>query len=242
MTGSSVKRCRACGAPILFARAVGDTSRRPNPIDARPSERGNIRLFADGRYVVLGSGEVDAYRLAGTPLYISHFVTCPEAGRFRAARLVVHVQERLLAVVLAVALTVVLLADVAHADEAVPVDPPATELLEPVPEPELVAPPGSKCPDLYPVVVEHWPNAALHWPLLDKIFWRESRCRPDVVNRYGCVGLMQICRINHRRLGVTRYDLIDPATNIEIGYQLCIEQTNRRRSCWRPWWIGRWRP
>jgi hypothetical protein len=112
----------------------------------------------------------------------------------------------------------------------------------PAPEPVLVAPPGSRCPDLYAVAVEHWPGAVLHWPVLDKIFWRESRCRPQVVNRWGCVGLMQICRINHARLGVTRYDLQDAGTNIAIGYQLCLEQTSRGRSCWRPWWLGRWRP
>lgn len=114
--------------------------------------------------------------------------------------------------------------------------------LEPEPELKPVAPAGSHCPELYPIAVEHWPGAALHWPLLDKIFWRESRCRPQVVNRYGCVGLMQICRINHARLGVTRWDLQDPAVNIATGYELCLEQTSRGRSCWRPWWLGRWRP
>jgi soluble lytic murein transglycosylase-like protein len=143
------------------------------------------------------------------------------------------------ALAFALILAVVSIPTIAAADE-VPVDPPVPETLEPEPEP--VAPPGSRCPDLYPVVVEHWPNAALHWPLLDKILWRESRCRPNVINRYGCVGLMQICRINHRRLGVTRADLLDAGTNIEIGYRLCLEQTRARRSCWRPWWVGRWRP
>jgi hypothetical protein len=146
--------------------------------------------------------------------------------------------------VLAVATVLVLLypraVDVAHGD-LVPIDAaaiaPAIRLsnLEPEPEPELVAPPGSRCPDLYAVAVEHWPG-------LDKIFWRESRCRPTVVNRWGCVGLMQICRINHARLGVTRADLQDAGTNIATGYQLCLEQTARGRSCWRPWWLGRWRP
>lgn len=137
--------------------------------------------------------------------------------------------------------------EVAHAD-AVPVDAtaiaPALRLgvLEPEPEPELVAPPGSRCPELYPVAVEHWPGAAEHWPVLDRIFWRESRCHPWVVNRYGCIGVMQICRGNHARLGVTRWDLQDAGTNIAAGYQLCLEQTSRGRSCWRPWWLGRWRP
>jgi hypothetical protein len=154
------------------------------------------------------------------------------------------------AVVVALAILIVVMASItAHADPITgPIDAvaitPATrldlELLEQ--EPELVAPPGSHCPDLYAIAVEHWPGAVLHWPVLDRIFYRESRCRPGVVNRYGCVGLMQICRVNHARLGVTRTDLQDAGTNIAIGYQLCRESMTRGRSCWRPWWLGRWRP
>jgi hypothetical protein len=152
------------------------------------------------------------------------------------------------AVLAAVAVAVLLYPRAAVADIAgpIPMDAtaimPATRLDPPEPEPVLEAPPGSRCPELYAVAVEHWPGAVLHWPVLDKIFWRESRCHPQVVNRYGCVGLMQICRINHARLGVTRSDLQEAGTNIEIGYQLCLEQQQRGRSCWRPWWLGRWRP
>lgn len=156
-----------------------------------------------------------------------------------------EVPSRMLRAALVVALVLVALAAPVAAEEVAPVDPTvpvATRLDPPEPERELVAPAGSRCPELYPVIVEHWPNAALHWPILDKILWRESRCHPYVVNRYGCVGLMQVCRGNHRRLGVTRWDLLDPATNIEVGYRLCLESLARHRSCWRPWWVGRWRP
>jgi hypothetical protein len=149
------------------------------------------------------------------------------------------------ALAVALVLVVVVLSSSAAHAQMVPIDPapaPATRLSPPEVTEVPVAPPGSHCPDLYAVAVEHWPGAVLHWPVLDKIFWRESRCRPWVVNRWGCVGLMQICRINHARLGVTRWDLQDPATNIAIGYQLCLEQTRHGRSCWRPWWLGRWRP
>jgi soluble lytic murein transglycosylase-like protein len=150
------------------------------------------------------------------------------------------------AVVVLVALAVVFVAAPAAAQVVpIPVDglAPAERLAPPEIETAVpVAPAGSRCPELYPIVVEHWPAAAVHWPLLDHIFWREARCRAGVVNRVGCVGLMQICRGNHARLGVTRADLLDPVTNIETGYRLCAEQTSRGRSCWRPWWLGRWRP
>ena len=95
MSIDPVKKCRSCAAPILFAKLVGDNDGRANPIDAEPSERGNIRLFGDGRYVVLNRDEADRYRLAGTPLYVSHFATCPSAGKYRVPR-AVKVNESLL--------------------------------------------------------------------------------------------------------------------------------------------------
>jgi hypothetical protein len=80
------------------------------------------------------------------------------------------------------------------------------------------------------------------WPTLRTIIQRESHCQPGVVNRYGCVGLTQVCRINHARLGVTRTDLQDAATNLAIARQLCQEWVDAGRSCWRPWWTRRFRP
>lgn len=74
------------------------------------------------------------------------------------------------------------------------------------------------------------------WPTLRKIMWRESRCLPHVINRYGCVGLLQACRINHARLGVTRSDLQDAGTNLRIGRTLFEERR------WKPWWTRTFRP
>lgn len=104
------------------------------------------------------------------------------------------------------------------------------------------APSWSHCPSLYGVALESWPGAAEDWARLDYIMWRESRCRPTVVNRYGCVGLLQVCRGNHARLGLTRADLQDAATNIATGYTLCQESLQAGRSCWRPWWTRGFRP
>lgn len=111
--------------------------------------------------------------------------------------------------------------------------------------PAAVAPDDSMCPDLYQVAVDNWPGAEEDWPILDHIFWRENRCGryPKFwVNRFGCVGIMQVCTGNFKRLGVNREVLKDFAVNIATGYRLCQEWVVRGRSCWRPWWYGRWRP
>lgn len=80
------------------------------------------------------------------------------------------------------------------------------------------------------------------WPTLRYIMHRESRCQPAVVNRYKCVGLLQVCRINHARLGVTIADLKDAGTNLRIGRTLYQEWVDVGRSGWRPWWLRKWRP
>lgn len=105
-----------------------------------------------------------------------------------------------------------------------------------------VAPAWSQCPQLYAVALDNWPDAENDWPILDRVFFRESRCQPDVVNRYGCVGVMQICTGNFRRMAVNRTVLQDAAVNIATGWRLCQEWVRIGRSCWRPWWSGRWRP
>jgi soluble lytic murein transglycosylase-like protein len=171
---------------------------------------------------------------------VSVGTSSPVSSLLRPSRGLRTAIRAVLAVATLLVLPAVSIPTVVTAEDFAPTDPPVAEA--PEPEPEPVAPVGSRCPELYAVAVEHWPGAALHWPVLDKIFWRESRCRPWVVNRYGCVGLMQVCRLHHRRLGVTRADLQDPAVNIEAGYQLCLESMRRRRSCFSPWWLGRWRP
>lgn len=49
------------------------------PLDAEPSQDGNVRL-ADGRAEVLGPLEATASREV---LYLSHFATCPQAASHR---------------------------------------------------------------------------------------------------------------------------------------------------------------
>ncbi len=69
--------CRSCGAPITFALTP---KRRRIPLDVAPSPDGNLelKLIAGEQYaftVQPGSGS--------SPLYKSHFATCPQAAQHR---------------------------------------------------------------------------------------------------------------------------------------------------------------
>jgi hypothetical protein len=100
-----------------------------------------------------------------------------------------------------------------------------------------------------PGVCDSWHDLAIdagwteqQWPRLEYIMRRESRCFPDVVNRVGCVGLLQICRGNFNRMGVNRSMLQDAATNLAVGHRLFQEWVDVGRSGWRPWYTRHWRP
>jgi hypothetical protein len=69
-----VSRCRSCDAEIIWA--VTPKGKRI-PLDAEPAERpaGLFRL----------EGE-NAISVAGEPVYLSHFVTCPNAAQHRRPR------------------------------------------------------------------------------------------------------------------------------------------------------------
>lgn len=78
-----LKHCKSCGAPIYWAESSSGT---PIPIDAEPTERGNITLTVNsiGRLrakVWWVTHEIPA-KFDGKRRE-SHFVTCPEADRWR---------------------------------------------------------------------------------------------------------------------------------------------------------------
>jgi hypothetical protein len=75
--------CDSCGAAVVFAKLVGPGRHRANPIDATPSDDGNIRLYDDGRYAVIPKADLAAYRQASVKLHKSHFATCPNAHAHR---------------------------------------------------------------------------------------------------------------------------------------------------------------
>ncbi len=73
-----VRKCSKCGAPIVWAKHF--KTGKANPIDADPVEKGNIVLNDDGTYRVVAP---DAPIRDGAKLFVSHFMTCPNAKDFR---------------------------------------------------------------------------------------------------------------------------------------------------------------
>lgn len=79
--------CRSCGADVVWAITVND---KTMPVDPDPHPDGNITLtdhylttHRRGRFrraAVLGPLEVE---LHDGPLWLSHFVSCPDAGSWR---------------------------------------------------------------------------------------------------------------------------------------------------------------
>jgi hypothetical protein len=65
--------CRSCGAAIIWAETVNG---KKMPLDADPAERPNGLFRLEGDKAISVSGE---------PVYISHFVTCPNAAQHRRA-------------------------------------------------------------------------------------------------------------------------------------------------------------
>ena len=67
-------KCRSCNAEIVWVKTANGKSM---PIDAQPYEDGNLALV-DGMALV-------ATEPKGSPLYKSHFATCPNAKQHRKA-------------------------------------------------------------------------------------------------------------------------------------------------------------
>lgn len=69
-----MSKCRSCNAPIIWALTE---SGRQMPVDAEPSERGNLMLVRQGTSVVV---KVQA---PAPGLHRPHFATCPQAESWR---------------------------------------------------------------------------------------------------------------------------------------------------------------
>lgn len=78
-----MKPCDACQMPVLWLSS--DATGKRAPIDAYPSDRGNIVLNGDGTYHVLTDAEKgDLFTEPDPrPRHLSHFVTCTDPGKFR---------------------------------------------------------------------------------------------------------------------------------------------------------------
>lgn len=76
--------CGSCAAPIVWA--VTARSKKPMPVDRKPSDKGNVLLAVDADRLVagvLGRNQAAGVRDRGDALYLSHFVTCPNASKHR---------------------------------------------------------------------------------------------------------------------------------------------------------------
>ncbi len=77
MTGA---RCGSCQAAVVWTVTEAG---KALPVNELPIEGGNVEVTADGALLtsrVLGPMEAS---LVEGPLYLSHFVTCPQAGEWR---------------------------------------------------------------------------------------------------------------------------------------------------------------
>jgi hypothetical protein len=70
--------CGTCGAHITWARTP---SGRPIPLDPEPVVGGNIRVEDPG-----GACTARIEKPSDNPLYMTHFVTCPDAKEHRRGR------------------------------------------------------------------------------------------------------------------------------------------------------------
>lgn len=78
-----ISECKSCKASILWV--VMAKSGKANPLDAEPCEKGNIHVYEDGQALVLNKDVIAKMRerFPETPLYLSHFSTCPNSRQHR---------------------------------------------------------------------------------------------------------------------------------------------------------------
>lgn len=77
---SQETNCESCNARIRFVRMP---SGKLMPVDVKPSFLGNIVLEEDGVNGRVLDRNEKAQLAPGTPLYVSHFVTCTHASAHR---------------------------------------------------------------------------------------------------------------------------------------------------------------
>jgi hypothetical protein len=88
-------KCAQCPMIIRYFQMIkkDKTLGAEAPVEAKPSERGNIaivpgglseRLLPYGK--VLTGDDLEKAKADGTPLYINHFATCPNAKNFRKGK------------------------------------------------------------------------------------------------------------------------------------------------------------
>lgn len=82
--GEVSSHCRSCAVPIIWAVTPAG---RPVPVDSEPvSYRGNIRLDSQPDGLPLACIIPAMYCFGRHDLRLAHFVTCPEADKWRRRR------------------------------------------------------------------------------------------------------------------------------------------------------------
>jgi hypothetical protein len=72
--------CRACGAPIMWARTV--VNAKLIPLDPKPNPKGNVVFISPGRVEVLGNRD---NRLPMEDRFMPHHASCPSWGEYKGA-------------------------------------------------------------------------------------------------------------------------------------------------------------
>jgi hypothetical protein len=87
-------KCRSCKTRVRWA--IMHPSGKRNPLNPEPdAERGNTLIIETeraaayfgaeiGRAVTLSASDLELARRGGRELYLSHFVTCPQRGQWKA--------------------------------------------------------------------------------------------------------------------------------------------------------------
>lgn len=80
--GGRTARCSSCSAAVFWR--VNDATGNRAPIDALPTDEGNIVLVQPDGFHVLTAAELDQVD-PDRPRYRSHFATCPRAHAHRGS-------------------------------------------------------------------------------------------------------------------------------------------------------------
>jgi len=80
--------CQKCKKEIIWLTAlptVKNPNPRPNPVEARPHENGNLVIDRkQGVYRFATKTEIEVARRENKNLYISHFSNCPFSKDFKS--------------------------------------------------------------------------------------------------------------------------------------------------------------
>ncbi len=74
-----MSECRSCGRPVVWVRT---TTNKDMPVDPEPRDDGNVVVTGGGPLVDHCTVLIIPHP-ERSPRYVSHFVTCPHAEKWR---------------------------------------------------------------------------------------------------------------------------------------------------------------